>query len=211
MRIAALRELARRFRPGARATLLAATRDEDETLKVRKQAARFLGWTGRNADGDLERILASKLPAQVRVGAVLGLGELGTAFAAERLLAFAASEPDSQLRGASAQALAAISNSAAGPLLREAVLDGKRRPGTRVAVCNSLARMKEAASARALSDVLADRTNPAEVRAAAANSLGRLGRREALAVMTAASDDTDPEVARQARIGATRLQHVRVK
>ena len=65
---------------------------------------------------------------EIRDGAVLGLGELGTASATERLLSFAA-----EGRPVAANAIARLSTSAAGPILRHALLDGHTAIDTRVA------------------------------------------------------------------------------
>ncbi len=208
VRIAALRELARQFGREARETLIATVRDEQEILKVRKQAARFLGRTGPTAEGDLERLLDSDLPSQVRAGAVLGLGELGSAFAAERLLALAG-DGTSPFRTVALEAIARISTAEAAPLLREAALASERRPDTRRAACRALWRVKEPATVQTLCTVLADAGTPPEVRAMAADSLGRLGRPDALEIVAAATRDAHPQVARKARLAQSRLAHAR--
>ncbi len=208
VRIVALRALAQRFGPEAQDTLLAVVRDEQEILKVRKQAARFLGRTGPTVEGDLERLLDSDLPLQVRAGAVLGLGELGSAFAAERLLALAGDET-SPFRTVALEAIARISTAEAAPLLRQAALASERRPDTRRAACRALWRVKDPATVQTLCTVLADASTPPEVRAMAADSLGRLGRPDALEIVAAATRDADPQVARKARLAQTRLAHVR--
>ena len=172
---------------------------------MRKQAARLLARTGPSAEADLERVLDSELPHAVRAGAVLGLGELGTPSATERLLAFAREEP---FRDAALEAIARISNAEAAPLLREAALAPKRRAETRRAACRALWRVKEPATVETLSTVLRDTGLPSEVRAMAADSLGRLGDRSALAVVAAATSDDDPTVARKARLAQTRLAHI---
>jgi len=197
VRIAALRELAERF--ADRETLLGVAMDSAETVKVRRQAARFVGRTGAGADRALEDLLTTPLPRRVREGALAGLGECGTAVAAERLLALAGAD----------EALALVSNPEAAPLLREALLDAACLPATRVAVCRALGRMREPASARALGDVLRDPTTPARVREAAAGALGRLGDAGALPVVRAAGDEAAPSLAWQARLAAARLSHAR--
>ncbi len=185
-----------------REALLRAVRDEGEIFKVRRAAAKLLGRFG--TEDDLDAIVGSKLPLAIRDGAVLGLGELGTASATERLLAMAA-----EGREAAVKALARISNAEAAPLLRQAVLDAKRTAAEREAICRALARAKDRATARALGDVLADTSNPPALRATAANSLGKLGQVEALTVVMAASTDAASQVARQARLATTRLKHIR--
>ena len=181
--------------------------DDAEMFKVRKQAARFMGRTGNGADGDFERVLDTELPRAVRAGAILGLGELGHAAGAERLLEYAA-DPNSIFRTDAVSAIARLATREAAPLLREAALQAGRDPDTREAACRALGRIDEPASARALADVLADAGAPPAVRAMAANSLGRLGRREALPAVRAARTDSPPGVARQARLAASRLSHV---
>ena len=207
MRIVALRALAQRFGPEAQDTLLAVVRDEQEILKVCKQAARFLGRTGPTAEGDLERLLGSDLPLEVRAGAVLGLGELGSAFAAERLLALAG-DGTSPFRTAALRAIARMSNPEAAPVLLRIAQDRGRKADTRTAACRGIAQSKESETVEVLTAILSDSSDRPEVRAAAADSLGRLGRREALVAVTAASYDSNPQVARQARIAKTRLDRV---
>jgi len=207
VRIAALRQLAERIGRPARATLMAVVFDDAEIFKVRKQAARFLGRTGNGASGELERVLDTELPRPVRAGAILGLGELGHAAGAERLLEYSAN-PNSIFRTDAVSAIARLATREAAPFLREAALQTDRDAETREAACRALGRIDELASARVLAEVLADPDAPPAVRATAANSLGRLGRREALPAVMAARSDSAPGVARQARLAASRLSHV---
>jgi HEAT repeat protein len=210
VRIVALRALAKRFGPEARDTLLAVVRIGEGIYRVRAQAARFVGLTGRDAQRDLDEILSSELPAAVRAGAVLGLGELGTRSGAERVLSYAAGSP-SALRAAAVRALARMSSAEAAPVLRMAVRDAERKADTRSAACRALALGKDPGSVAVLSDVLSDASNSVALRAVAADSLGRLGQRNGLPVVAAFCGDQDPEVARQARIAKTRLEHIRVQ
>jgi HEAT repeat protein len=205
VRIAAMGELARRFPLDGIAVLQSRLREDRELLKVRRHAARLLGHTGRGAEASLELVLESELPHGVRGGAVLGLGELGTSSATNLLLALADEQP---FRETALEAIARISNAEAAPLLREAALSPERREATRRAACRALWRMNEPATVETLSLVLRDTQIPAAVRAMAADSLGRLGNRNALAVVTAATSDDDPDVARMARLAQTRLAHV---
>ena len=117
VRILALRTLVQRFGARARDTLVRTARDNEEILKVRRHAARLVGRTGSGAAGELEAMLDSKLPLAVRGGAVFGLGELSTAAATERLLAYAA-DPKSRVRPEALAAIERISGAEAAPLLR---------------------------------------------------------------------------------------------
>ena len=117
---------------------------------------------------------------------------------------------ESGLQGCVAvQALARVSNSEAGPVLRQAVLDAAIAPDARVSICKALARIKEPASTRTLADVLADPASPPEVRATAADSLGRLRDPDAIATVAAAAMEDNLVVARQARLAHARLSHVK--
>ncbi len=196
VRITALRSL------GDRHALLRAIHDGDEFWKVRKAAARLLGRL--RAERELETILASELPRAVREGAILGLGEAGTAWSAEQLLAYTT---DATYRGAAVQALGRMRNPDAAAILQPAVLESKHATEVRIAICRALARMK--ASAPTLADVLADKANPAAVRATAADSLGRIGDKRSLTVVAEAVTDPDAFVARRARLAQARLSHVR--
>ena len=198
VRIAALEKL------GDRKVLLQAAKDSAQTPKVRRAAAKLLGRFGTMTD--LEEIVSSKLPLVVRQGAILGMGELGSVEATERLLALA-QDPDHT--STAADALAHVSNRKAGPVLRQAALDTTVPVQARVSICSALSRIKEPTTTRTLADVLADPANPAKVRAMAANSLGRLRDTVALATIAAAVTDENPAVARQARLTHTRLSHVK--
>lgn len=208
VRIGALRRLVEILGAKARKALLVVVNGSEEHPKVRKQAARLLGQTGPDSDVDLGRILASDLPAMIRAGAVLGLGDMGTVSSAEAVLSYAAGI-QLALRAAGLEALAHISTSEGALILREAALDGKVKEDVRIAACRGLARVKEQASALALAEILEDDANAAAVRAAAADSLGRLGLPIAQPTVEEARSDPAPEVARQAHIAWTRLGHVR--
>lgn len=190
VRLAALEKL------GDREELLRIVRDETETPKMRRTAARLLGCFGTQAD--MEQLLADRLPAVVRSGAILGLGEMGTIWAAETLLALE--------DGSAIAAIERLSTSDAGVILRPALLDGGLEPETRLAICRALARIPGDETGRALADVLADTANPPAVRATAANSLGRLQYDGAAVVLATAIGDSEPDVARQAHLAETRLR-----
>ena len=136
----------------------------------------------------------------------LGLGELGSVSATERLLKLAS---DKMFGKEALTAIARIANAEAAPVLREAALDDEMSAEIRRAACRALYRIKEPATVQTLMTVLADTRIAADVRAMAADSLGRLGDRNALAIVAAATSDDDPAVARKARLAQTRLAHIR--
>jgi len=207
VRIVALKCMTKRFGPQARGALVEAAHRDDETYKVRKQAARLIGRTGRDAEAELDAILTAELPAAVRAGAVLGLGELRTSSGATRVLAFA-SDADPALRTASLKALPRMGGHECAQVLLGAAQSPHVRAATRAAVCRGLSWSRDANTANVLARVLTDPSNPPEVRAAAADSLGRIGQRQALEVVRAASSDPSPLVARQSLLASTRLARV---
>jgi HEAT repeat protein len=199
-RIAALRELALRFRD--REALVGRALDPDETAKVRKQAARFVGWTGPGADDALVALMDARHPPCVRAGAVLGFGESGSAEATGRLLARA---PEVH----AVRALARVRNPAAARPLRTALREGRGTDATRRAICRALARMPGPATTTALVDVLRDDDADPALRAGAAEALGMLGDASALPVLLVARNDAQPSVRRPARVAAARLGRAR--
>ena len=146
----------------------------------------------------------------VKAGAVAGFVEIGTARALERVLEIAA-KPPSLRRAAAVKALA--TTKAAEPetfrVLEAAVGDASTDLDARLAVCRALALSKSADAVAPLGNILRNGSAPGELRAAAAWGLGIVGRREALPVVSAACGDGSREVALQARIARTRLEHVR--
>jgi HEAT repeat protein len=201
VRVAALEELARL---GDYKPLLDAARDEKEHPKVRRHATRFLGRRGAPSLGDLETILASETSEGVRGGAVLGLGETGTAKAALRLVELAAGRSPA-LRDDALEAIARVASADSAVALHAVLAEPKNAADVRVAVCRGLARVGGRATTEALAAALGDAANPDEVRVAAANSLGRLADPAGAAALTAATYDSSPEIARQARLASSRI------
>jgi len=208
VRVAALRGLANQGGADAQDLLRDRVLDASEMDGVRAKAAHFIGRTGADAVAILEEILHSQLSDDIRAGAVLGLGELRSHAATQRVLGIAAG-PDSELRSAALRAIGRSSSAAAAPVLMEAAQDPTRAEDIRVAACEGLAIGKRAETVASLVQILADGSHPPAVRAAAAKALGRIGRREALEAVAAACADGSPEVAREARIAKSRLSHVK--
>jgi HEAT repeat protein len=208
VRIAAMRGLANQAGAEARDLLRDCVLDASELDGVRAKAAMFIGRTGEDSMGLLEEILHSQLSDEIRAGAVLGLKELRSYAATERVLAIAAG-PDAALRRAALRAISRSSSAAAAPLLMGAAQDPTRAQDIRVAACEGLAIGKRAETVASLVQVLADTSHPHAVRAAAANALGRMGRREALDAVTAACADASLEVVREATIAKSRLSRVK--
>jgi len=202
VRIEALAAMVRQFGRQSRETLLKVARDRRETDKVRFQAARLLGRTGRDALPDLERLLGTDQREAVRHGAVRGLGEVGSPAAAERLLSLA---DDPRLRSAAVRAVAIITAIEALPVLASLVTNTERSPGIRAAACRALTSFRVSTAVDRLMEVL-EGGAPAEVRAAAAWGLGVLAERRAINALKAARYDASPAVARAARRSLTRVR-----
>jgi len=208
VRIAAMRGLANQAGAGARDLLRDCVLNASELDGVRTKAATFIGRTGEDGMGLLEEILHAQLSDEIRAGAVLGLKELHSYPATERVLAIAAG-PDGALRRAALRAISRSSSAAAAPLLMGAAQDPARAEDVRVAACEGLAIGKRPESVASLVQILGDASQPPAVRAAAANALGRMGRREALDAVTTACADPSAEVAREARTAKSRLSRVK--
>ena len=208
VRKTAMRRLASRFGREAQATLIQVVRDRSDGDRARAEAACALGRTGASAFVPLDDILRSGVRPTIKRGAVLGLGELSTAEAAERALALAKSGPP-VLRKTAREAIRRMSGEGALYVLTPAACDGRHDIETRVAACRALAATKNVVAVQTLSDLLARPGSPEAVREAAADGLGRMGHVSALPTVTAACRDPSPQVSRQARIARSRLAHVR--
>ena len=195
VRIRALRRLATEHGGRARRAVLSIAWDEDETEKVRAQAARYLGRTGEGALADLDH-LADRAPPRVREGALWGYAELGSPAAVRALV-----ERDATV------ALARVVKPEAVPALAEA-LQSDTDDETRAACCRALGNTKSPDAAEPLTRLLSDRSVRPYVRAAAADALGRLGHREALEAITTACNDPWPAVVKEARRAKQRLDHI---
>jgi HEAT repeat protein len=206
VRIAALRALATVFGEQARPELLAVTHSDEETEKVRSQAARYVGRTGADSLECLAELIAADLPVRVRAGAVRGLAELGSEDATRVAVGVAKGEP-SPLRTAALDALSHSTSAEAAPVLMASAADASLEPDTRVCACKGLGEGHRAEAVGTLSNVLADASNPPAVRVAAVDSLGRIGSDEALTIVEKACNDAVQEVASSARLARSRLRH----
>lgn len=197
VRIKALRLLAERFPGEARPALLRVVRDDSDSPKVRAEAARFLGRTGPGALTDLEVLAQAR---ETSDGALRGMGDLGTAAAAEALLRWAKTRPVAR------EALARVANPDAVPVLAQAAQDRQVDAQTRGAACRALGRTKAPDATAVLVALLETRGEPPAVRAAAAEALGRQGRREAAKAVARARNDPARTVAAAALRASQRIE-----
>lgn len=85
--------------------------------------------------------------------------------------------------------------------------DKEQRPETRVAATRALANNSDRLIVVSMAAILADRESPTELTMAAVEALGRMGNRDALAAVQL--ECGDPDLAQQARLARSRLEHVR--
>jgi HEAT repeat protein len=202
LRIHAMRELASEGRDCAGAVLVALARDSTETVKIRRAAAENLGRLGEVSAPDLESLV--RLP-ETAAGAVRGMAILGTAWAVQRLAALAG-DPSPALRAAALEALAEVSNPAAGAELAR-LLDESGDACVSVAICEALGAAGGAEERAVLVACACNGSRSREERAAALEALGRIGSPDELATVEHIRCDESHQVAEAAQIAAQRLRH----